>query len=410
VASSATPEFAWSYPEGVRVLASTPNPALLTLPWGTPLAAWTEHIVPVPRGLSRHVVRVIHLDGVFYAVKETQEEIAKREYRLLRDLGRRRLPAVTPVAVVSERPGDLGAALVTQHLAFALPYRAVFANGLPPGGLPLLFDALVVLLVRLHLAGFYWGDVSLSNVLFRRSAGEFAAYLVDAETGELHPDIPDRMREYDVEVGCENVFAELLDVQEAEPTLAGQVDPFAVIDRIRRRYESLWYELTAEEQFSTDEVWRIEQRVERLGDLGFDVDELAMATDPSGGTVSIQPRVVEAGHHARELAELTGLEVEDNQARRLLGDLASYMAHDGLTDRSSAARRWRTEIYDQIAAMVPPALRGRLQPAEVFHQILEHRWLLSERSGREIDIFESARDYVDTVLGRLPEEKLTAPE
>jgi hypothetical protein len=394
----------------VRVLASTPNPALLTLPWGTPLEAWTEHVVPVPRGLSRHVVRVIHLDGAFYAIKETQEEIAKREYRLLRDLGRRGLPAVTPSAVVSERPNGQGAALVTRHLAFALPYRAVFANGLPVGGLPLLVDALVVLLVRLHLAGFYWGDVSLSNVLFRRSAGEFAAYLVDAETGELRPEIPDRMREYDVEVGCENVFAELLDLQGADPSLAGLVDPFAVIERIRARYGSLWHELTAEEEFSTEEVWRIEQRLERLGELGFDVDELAMATDPTRHTVSIQPRVVEAGHHARVLEELTDLEVEDNQARRLLTDLASYMTHYGLTDRAEAGHRWRREIYDRIAAMVPPELRGRLEPAEVFHQILEHRWLLSERAGREIDIFETARDYFETVLGRLPEERLTAPE
>jgi hypothetical protein len=394
----------------VRVLASSPNPALLTLPWGTPLESWSDHVVPVPRGLSRHVVRVIHLQGAFYAIKETQEEIAKKEYRMLRDLGRRRLPAVTPVAVVSERPDGLGAALVTRHLAFALPYRAVFANGLPPGGLPLLVDALVVLLVRLHLAGFYWGDVSLSNVLFRRSAGEFAAYLVDAETSELHPDIPARMREYDVEVGCENVFAELLDLQEAEPSLAGQVDPFSVIDRIRERYESLWQELTAEERFSADEIWRIEQRVGRLGDLGFDVEELAMATDPADRTVSIQPRVVEAGHHARELEELTGLEVEDNQARRLLADLASYTAHHGLTDRAAAGRQWRQEVYDRIAAMVPPDLRGRLEAAEVFHQLLEHRWLLSERAGREIDIFEAARDYVDTVLSRLPEERLTAPD
>jgi hypothetical protein len=394
----------------VRVLASTPNPALLTLPWDTPLEEWTEHVVPVPRGLSRHVVRVIQLEGAFYAVKETSEEMANREYRLLRDLGQRGLPAVTPTAVVAERPHDLGAALVTRHLAFALSYRTVFTNGLPGAGVPLLVDALVVLLVRLHLAGFYWGDVSLSNVLFRRSAGEFAAYLVDAETAELHPQLSDRMREYDVTVGCENVFAELLDVQQAEPALAGQVDPYAVIELITQRYEALWHELTAEEQFRTDEMWRIERRMERLGELGFDVEELAVDTDPTGSTVSIQPRVVEAGHHARELARLTGLVVEDNQARRLLSDLASFMAHLGLDDRAAAAKRWRSEIYDAITDMVPPELRGRLEPAEVFHQILEHRWLMSERAGREIDIFETAHDYFTHVLGRLPEEKLSAPE
>ncbi len=394
----------------MRVLASSPNPALLTLPWGVPLAEWTEHVVPVPRGLSRHVVRVIGLDGTFYAVKETQEEVAKREYRMLRELGRRGLPAVTPVAVVSERPHDQGAALVTRHLAFALSYRTVFTNGLPAGGVPLLVDALVVLLVRLHLEGFYWGDVSLSNVLFRRSAGEFAAYLVDAETAELHPSLSDRLREYDVTVGCENVFAELLDVQAAVPDLAGEVDPFAVIARITERYQSLWHELTAEEQFGVDEMWRLEQRVERLGELGFDVEELAMSTDPGAATVLVQPRVVEAGHHARELSRLTGLDVEDNQARRLLSDLASYMAHHGLTDRVSAARRWRQEVYDEIAAMVPPELSGRLEPAEVFHQILEHRWLLSERAGREIDIFETARDYFATVFRGLPEERLSPPD
>lgn len=394
----------------MRVLASTPTPALLTLPWGTPLEDWTEHVVPVPRGLSRHVVRVIQLEAAFYAVKETQEEVANREYRLLRDLAHRGLPAVSPIAVVAERPHGLGAALVTRHLAFALSYRTVFANGLPAGGVPLLVDALVVLLVRLHLAGFYWGDVSLSNVLFRRSAGEFAAYLVDAETAELHPHLGDRMREYDVTVGCENVFAELLDVQQAEPALAGQVDPYAIIDLITQRYQALWHELTAEEQFSTDEMWRIEQRMERLGELGFDVEELAVDTDPNGSTVSIQPRVVEAGHHARELTRLTGLVVEDNQARRLLSDLSSFMAHHGLSDRVAAARRWRSEIYDAIVEMVPPELSGRLEPAEVFHQILEHRWLISERAGREIDIFDTAQDYFSSILGRLPEEKLSGPD
>ena len=75
---------------------------------------------------------------------------------------------------------------------------------------------MVVLLVRLHLADFFWGDVSLSNVLFRRSAGGFAAYLVDAETGELRPSLSASMREYDLTIATENVFAELLDLQASE--------------------------------------------------------------------------------------------------------------------------------------------------------------------------------------------------
>jgi hypothetical protein len=389
----------------MRIVASRPDPALLGLPWGVPLEDWQDYVVPVPRGLSRHVVRVIHVGGTFYAVKETQHELAEREYRLLRRLNQRELPSVQPQAIVSDRPHDLPAALITRHLAYALPYRALFINGLPPRGLPQVIDALVVLLVRLHLAGFYWGDVSLSNVLFRRSAGEFAAYLVDAETGEFHEELAPRMRENDVEVGCENVFAELLDLAAAE--LVEEVDPYAVVDQVRTRYTALWNELTGPEEFSTEEMWRLEQRINRLNEMGFDVEELDLAT--GDGTVTIQPRVVEAGHYHRELEDLTGLEVEDNQARRLLNDLSSFMAHHGLTDRAAAGARWRADVYDRIAAMIPPELRGRLEPAEVFHEILEHRWLLSERAGHEIDIFETAADYIATQLGRRPETRL-APE
>jgi hypothetical protein len=387
----------------MRIVASRPDPALLGLPWDVPLEDWTEHVVPVPRGLSRHVVRVIQVGGTFYAVKETVHELAEREYRLLRRLNRTGLPSVRPQAVVSDRPHDLPAALVTRHLAFALPYRALFLNGLPPSRLPVVVDALVVLLVRLHLAGFYWGDVSLSNVLFRRSAGEFAAYLVDAETGEFHDALSPRMRENDVVVGCENVFAELLDVAAAE--LVEEVDPHAVVEQITTRYTTLWDELTGSEEFAADDVWRIEQRIDRLNELGFDVEELDMST--GADTIRIQPRVVEAGHHSRELEDLTGLEVEDNQARRLLTDLASFSAHYGLTDRRAAADRWRAEVYDRIAAMIPAGLRGRLEPAEVFHEILEHRWLLSERAGHEVNIFDTAEDYIATQLGHRPETRLS---
>jgi hypothetical protein len=213
------------------------------------------------------------------------------------------------------------------------------------------------------------------------------------------------MREYDITVGCENVFAELLDLQAAE--LLGEVDPHQVIAQIESRYTSLWDELFAPEQFAAEEMWRLEQRVERLNELGFDVEELDMSTDADGSTVQIQPRVVEAGHYCRELEELTGLQVEDNQARRLLNDLAAFSAHYGLTDRAAAAERWRREIYGPIAALIPADLRGRLEPAEVFHEILEHRWLMSEAAGHEVNIFDVARDYLATQLGSRPDEKIT---
>src|SRR3954467_9487589 len=360
----------------LHIVATRPDPALVRLPWSTPLAEWSDdYVVPLPRGLSRHIVRIVRLGDRTYAIKETQEDIAFREYRLLRDLQRIGLPAVTPVGVVTGREDDAGVelpcALLPQPLAFSLPYRALFAHGMSAESLPSVVDALVVLLVRLHLADFYWGDVSLSNVLFRRSAGGFSAYLVDAETGELRPTLSQQMREYDVQVGCENVFAELLDLQ-AGGRISPSVEGHEIVALIQKRYDELWNELTSEEEFGAQEMWRIEQRVERLNDLGFDVDELDIITDFDGDRVRIKPKVVEAGHHQRELQGLTGLHVEDAQARRLLNDIASYTAalNLGREDRSMVANRCLDEIYEPVRALIPPEATGKLEPAEVFHEVL----------------------------------------
>jgi len=397
----------------LRIVATEPNPALVTLPWSTPLEDWDEkYVVPLPRGISRHVVRIVRLGRDIYAVKETREPIAFREYRMLRDLQRLGLPTVVPVGVVAGREDPNGEevepALITRHLHYSLPYRSLFSHGMRADSLPRLIDALAVLLVRLHLAGFFWGDVSLSNVLFRRNAGEFAAYLVDAETGELHPELSDGQRNYDLTIAYENLYGELLDLQAGE-LLDRNADPDQIVEQIRSRYDALWQELTGTEEFTTDEMWRIEQRTERLNDLGFDVDELDIVTDWDGSTVRLQPRVVEAGHHSRELQSLTGLDVEDNQARRLLNDLASFTAHFGLggEDRTIVAHRWLSNIYEPVIKMVPENLRGKLEPAEIFHEILEHRWFLSEKAGSEVDILDTARSYIDTELAKRPEEVIT---
>ncbi|HNM96316.1 MAG TPA: DUF4032 domain-containing protein [Marmoricola sp.] len=396
----------------LRIVSHRPDPAIYSLPWSLPLEEWQEHVVPLPRGLSRHVVRIVRLGEAVYAVKETTEEMAWREYNLLRNLHRLGLPAVVPHGVVTGRVdasgADLPAALITRHLRFALPYRALFAHGMRTDSLPSLIDALVVLLVRLHIAGFYWGDVSLSNVLFRRDAGALTAYLVDAETGELRNELSAPIREYDVEVGTQNVYAELLDLEAGQ--FVDNVDPHEVVDLILTRYRDLWNELTGTEVFDTDQMWRIEQRIARLNDLGFDVDELDVITDFDGEVVRITPCVVELGHHSRQFRSLTGLDVEDNQARVLLNDLAAFTAATGMSaeDPMVVANRWLREVYEPIMRLVPPAHRGKLEGPELFHEILVHRWYLSERAGHEVDIFATARDYIDTQLAARPDEAIAS--
>ncbi len=400
----------------LRIVATSPHPALVTLPWHQPLEDWDgPFMVPLPRGLSRHIVRFVRLGEQVFAVKETREPIALAEYRLLRDLRRMREPAVEPVGVVTGRESpdgdEIEPVLVTRHLRHSMPYRELFSRGMRPDTVPRLVDALVVLVTRLHLAGFFWGDCSLSNTLFRRSAGEFAAYLVDAETGELHEQLSDGQRLYDIDIATANVFGELLDLQ-----AGGFLDEdFAVdelVETFQARYEALWSELTGTEDFSTEEMWRIEQRIEHLNQLGFDVDELDIVTDWNGASVRIQPKVVDAGHHSRQLQGLTGLDVEDNQARRLLNDLDAFAAANNLQaeDPALIAHRWLTQVYEPIIAMVPRERRATLEPAELFHEILEHRWYLSEEAGMEINIFDAADTYVSLGIAPSSDDVTTAAE
>ena len=356
--------------------------------------------MPLPRGISRHIVRFVRLDERVYAVKETREPIANREYRLLRDLRRLGLPAVEPVGVVTGRESQDGEeiepCLVTRHLQYSLPYREIFSRGAAARHPAAARRRARRAAERLHLAGFFWGDCSLSNTLFRRSAGEFAAYLVDAETGELHEQLTDGQRAYDLDIAMTNCFAEMLDLQ-AGGLLDEEIDADEIVERPREPLRrTCGASSPGSRSFTTDEMWRIEMRIERLNELGFDVDELDIVTDWDGATARIQPKVVEAGPPHPRLQGLTGLDVEENQARRLLNDLDAFAAHHDLQNERPGDGRAPVADRDLRAdpAMAPAELRGPLEAAELFHEILEHRWFLSEQQGDEVDTFEAARDYL----------------
>jgi hypothetical protein len=395
----------------VRLTGSLDEPELAFLPWSTPLEDWPEDlVVALPRGISRHIVRFVRLNGVVYAIKEVEEHFATREYELLFDLVRRGLPTVEPVGVVLDRVDaegeDLAAALITRHLEFSLPYRALFSSSLRLETANRLLDALTVLIVQLHLAGFSWNDCSLSNTLFRRDAGAFAAYLVDAETGEMHPTLSTGQRTYDLETAATNVAGELMDLQ-AGGRLHEGIDPIVTGVSIRTRYDALWEEVTGPLVITREDRYLLEARIRRLNGLGFDVAELQVSTQPDGEHITVAPKVVDAGHHSRRLIRLTGLDVEENQARRLLNDLDSYRLKIGLgrEDEEIAAHRWVTERFERVMAEVPSDLRGKLEPAQIFHEVLEHRWFMSERAGSSVPFEDAITDYVTVILAQKPDEQ-----
>ena len=387
---------------------------LLSLPWDRPLGDWDPALLmEVPqRGISRHVVRFVANGPHVFALKEINERLARHEYALLGDFEEEGLPTVSVLGICVDRPDDQEAILVTRYLEYSMSYRWLFSSPRGEHSAEKLLDTLVELLVRLHLAGVFWGDCSLSNTLFRPDAGALTAYLVDAETVERHATLSPGQRAYDVDLARERVGAELLDLQFGG-LLPDDIDPIETADALAPRYEALWEEVTHEQVFGVDEQqFRMAERLQRLNDLGFDVGEVELITSPQGARLKVHTRVAEPGQHRRELFRLTGMEVQERQARRLLNDLRAFKA--GLEQKTSrpvpdsfAAHRWLNEVYQPVVDAIPRDLAGRLAPAEVFHEVLEHRWFLSEQAKRDVGTAEAAESYFTSVLPKTPREVTT---
>lgn len=393
---------------GLHITAARPASWLLDMDWHTPLSQWPREVVSsLPRGLSRHVVRYAEVSGNVLAVKEIDEALATHEYQILHRLQRTDLPTVEPIAVVSGRQtpdgSPLPAALVTRHLHFSLPYRSLLQQRMSDVRLFRVLDSLAVLLVRLHLAGVYWGDVSLSNTLFRRDAGEYAAYFVDAETARIYPELSDGQRGYDLDLARVNIIGELMDLQSGD-ILPDDYDVVDIGEHIVSRYEQLWSDLTAKQVIDVSNRWELDQRIRRLNELGFDVGE--MAIDTAEGVLTVQPRIVDAGHYRRQLHDLTGLVVEEKQAQRLLNDIETLRATMGHhVPLATVAPRWLAEVFAPTIAAIPAHMRAKLEPAQAFHEILEHRWYLSEKAGRDVTTADAVADYIDSQLSERPDEE-----
>ncbi len=394
--------------------SSEPEPDFLHLPWATPLEEWPDELaVRLPRGRHRHVVRFIEHEGRYFALKELSSKLANREYDLLWWLAEEDLPVVDLVGVADDREADdgtpLDSILITRHLTYSLPYLHLFAGPGSDGLHEQLIDALAILLAQIHLIGMFWGDCSLGNALFRRDAGALVAYLVDTETSERHETLTDGQRQLDIDIAVDNIAGGLFEL-EALGRLGAGVDPIAVVELLRIRYDELWAELTTTEVLGPDELWRVRDRLSRLNSLGFDTVELELIEKDGDQVITFRPRVVEKGHHQKKLQSQTGIEAEENQARRLLSAMASFgasLAAEAGREMPEAvvAYRWLTERYEPTIAAIPAQLRGRLVDPELYHQVLDHLWFMSEDAGLDVGLKEATESYVASVLAELPDER-----
>ena len=379
------------------------------LPWQVSLEDWPEDPdLAEKRGISRHVVRLVRSsddpESEVYAIKETVSEFANREYQALRELAHLGAPSVEPIAVIEGRTDSSGeelpCALATRFLPFSLPYRVLLSGkDVTAQEITLMANALALLLVRLHLLVFWWGDCSLSNTLFRRDAEGFAAYLVDAETGEFQKNLSDGQREHDLEIAHFNVAAELEDLALSGVLYPG-MDPIRASDAVMKRYRLIWTTLKERQVLDPNDRHAVERAMRALHDLGFAVEEVSVTLDGDSQKLFFQPKLVEAGYHQNRLRDLVGLETEELQAKRLLASFDRFRGREKLhtLQMHESAKRWLDEVFYPTVSLIPPELQGRIESAQFFHEVLEHRWYLSEKAGHDVGLDFATLSYIRDVL------------
>lgn len=385
------------------------HPDFRDLPWEHPLAEWSDlcpRLQEVQRGLSRHPVVFVNYDGSLYAIKEMPPNLAEKEYQALLEMETLRLPCVTPIGYVNpQRAQEPVSLLVTRYLEGSLPYRSLFMHSSLDRYRHHLLDAMAGLLVQLHLAGIYWGDCSLSNTLFLRDAGALQAYLVDAETAEVHlPHLLPMLRYHDLQIMEENITGDLADLA-TEGLLSEDFPIHETGDYIRQSYRALWEEITREEVISPGEHYRVQERIRALNALGFSVKEVEMQDSQEGEKLRLRIFVTDRNFHRDRLLELTGIEAEETQARQMFNEIQEVKAYLSQSQNrnvplSAAAYHWLEYHYRPVIKRLQPLIerKGKSEaskdPAELYCQVLEHKWFLSERAQRDVGHQNAVEDYL----------------
>ena len=404
---------------------------LNSLPWEKPIEDWQDQcllVTELPQGVSRHQIFYLNCQGDLLAVKEMPSGESQKEFRLLEQLINLRLPVVSPVGTVQLAPPETGKSfLVTHYLDRSLPYRSLFMVQTKTETRIHLLDAMASLLVQLHLAGIFWGDCSLSNTLFRRDAGALSAYLVDAESIEIHvPFLMPSLRFQDLQIMEENVVAEMLELVDYGYKQSSQ-DIYDLGISIRQRYHRLWEEITQQQIISADESYRIQERVQSLNNLGYSIQDIGLSPATGGNLLRLKIAVAGRNFHRDQLLELTGLEAEELQARKMVNEIHELRAILSQENRKdipieAASFHWLVNIYqpviNQLQTLIlerqkkiltqsnvddtklitenfPTSLDWSLtDPFELYCQVLEHKWYLSEQAVHDVGHSFAVEDYL----------------
>lgn len=387
------------------------NPDFLDLPWDRRLNDWDhERLVTMPTGIHRHPVLFVAYEEGIYAIKELGRRTARREYSVLRTLEDQTQRTARPAGLVERDwldARDEGAgAVITRYVEHAFPYRRLVSGAGFGSRRRHMADALAGLFVELHMAGCYWGDCSLSNVLYRFDAGQIEAIMIDAETSELHPELSTGQRRQDIEIMMENVAGEMADVAAETGEDIDSADIELGVE-IANRYEVLWAELTEELVITRNDVYRIRERISRINELGFAVEDIDITPTGDGSLVKMITNLGGRTYNSDMLHERTGIEASENQACLILSDLSYHLAKHGdvtATGKTVGTFKWLTDYYEPLIARIAEDWPGE-DPIQGYCDYLNHRVRLAHARGTDVDSFEAYEDWAESGFpGFDPEE------
>jgi hypothetical protein len=386
------------------------NPDFLDLPWEVALNDWvSDRLVSMPTGVHRHPVKFVAYPEGVYAIKELPLRVAISEYRVLRALEDHTHRSAEPAGLVKRDwmdPRDEGAgAVITRYADHSFPYRRLVSGSGFGSRRPQMLDALAGLLVELHMAGCFWGDCSLSNVLYRFDAGQIEALMIDAETSDLYPSLSDGQRRHDIEIMKENVAGEMSDIA-AETGEDIETADLSLGSDIEGRYDGLWDELTASLTITRDDAFRIRERIARINELGFSVDDIEITPADGGSHVRLITNVGGRTFNSDNLRQRTGIDASENQAQLILSDLNYFLAKHGnisATGKSVGTFKWLSSQFEPMVARIAEEWHGE-DPIQGYCDYLNHRMAMASARQADVDSFEAFESWVETGFpGFVPE-------
>ena len=381
------------------------NPDFLDLPWDQPISDWDDpHLVEMPTGIHRHPVVFVAFEEGVYAIKELPVRLAIHEFETLRSLSDRTTRSGRPAGLVvrpwADPHEECSGAVITRFVDYAFPYRELVSGGGFGARRTQMLDAFAGLLVELHLAGCFWGDCSLSNVLYRYDAGAIEAVMIDAETSRLHEILSDGQRREDLDIMQVNLAGDMADIAASQGYGLDSADLELGFD-ITERYAALWQELTTDLVIAPHERYRIRERVGRLNDLGFAVDDVDVIPSGSSRRIRISVSVGGRNFHSQRLRELTGIDAAENQARQILSDVRYHDAKYGkkgekgsVTGKAVATMQWRMTRFEPFTRRIAD-LRPDADPIQGFCDFLNFRYSIASARERDIESEAAFDEWIE---------------